>query len=104
MKKHIWRKSTAMALSGILALSSLPMLGTISAGAIKVPESIPMSNDFYYKNQTLQPYGACFQADELLNWSPDNDPDARYNQSGVAKKDRWMGPSVNPNASRDAKV
>ena len=104
MKRHIWRKSTAMALSGILALSSLPMLGSISAGAIKVPESIPMSNDFYYKNQTLQPYGACFQADELLNWSPDNDPDARYNQSGVALKDRWMGPSVNPNASRDAKV
>lgn len=104
MKKHIWRKSTAMALSGILAMSSLPMLGSISAGAIKVPESIPMSNDFYYKNETLQPYGACFQADELLNWSPDNDPDARYNQSGVAKKDRWMGPSVNPNASRDAKV
>ncbi|MCI9274259.1 MAG: hypothetical protein HFE39_09975 [Clostridiales bacterium] len=104
MKKHFWRKTTAMALSTVLAASSLPMLGSLTAGAIQVPQSIPMSNDFYYKNESLQPYGACFQAEELRNWTPDNDPDARYNQSGVALKDRWMGPNVNPNASRDAKV
>lgn len=93
-----------MALSTVLAASSLPMLSGLTAEAIRVPQSIPMSNDFYYKNESLQPYGACFQAEELRNWTPDNDPDARYNQSGVALKDRWMGPNVNPNASRDAKV
>ena len=44
------------------------------------PEPLEISNEYYYQNQTLQPYGACFQIDELKNWSPDNDPDARYNR------------------------
>ncbi|MBJ8193634.1 hypothetical protein JDS79_43730, partial [Bacillus cereus] len=50
------------------------------------------------------PYGAAFQIDELKNWNPDNDPDARYNRSAVPLAKRWMGPSVNPNASRDARI
>lgn len=43
------------------------------------PEPLEIPNEYYYENQTLQPYGSCFQIDELKNWSPDNDPDARYN-------------------------
>ncbi len=38
------------------------------AGTPEIP------NEYYYENQTLQPYGSCFQIDELKNWSPDNDP------------------------------
>lgn len=68
------------------------------------PEPLEISNEYYYQNQTLQPYGACFQIDELKNWSPDNDPDARYNRGAIALKERWMGPNVNPLASRDAKI
>ena len=68
------------------------------------PEPLEISNEYYYQNQTLQPYGACFQIDELKNWSPDNDPDARYNRGAIELKERWMGPNVNPLASRDAKI
>lgn len=68
------------------------------------PEPLAIPNQFYYENETLQPYGTCFLIDELKNWSPDNDPDARYNRGAIALRDRWMGPNVNPLASRDAKV
>ena len=68
------------------------------------PEPLAIPNQFYYENETLQPYGSCFLIDELKNWSPDNDPDARYNRGSIALRDRWMGPNVNPLASRDAKV
>ena len=68
------------------------------------PEPLDIPNQFYYENETLQPYGSCFHIDELKNWSPDNDPDARYNRGAIALRDRWMGPNVNPLASRDAKV
>ncbi len=68
------------------------------------PEPLEIPNQFYYENETLQPYGSCFLIDELKNWSPDNDPDARYNRGAIALRDRWMGPNVNPLASRDAKV
>ena len=68
------------------------------------PEPLEIPNEYYYENQTLQPYGSCFQIDELKNWSPDNDPDARYNRGAIPLRERWMGPSVNPLASRDAKI
>lgn len=68
------------------------------------PEPLEISNEYYYRNETLQPYGSCFQIDELKNWSPDNDPDARYNRGSIPLRERWMGPNVNPLASRDAKV
>lgn len=47
------------------------------------PEPLEIPNEYYYENQTLQPYGSCFQIDELKNWSPDNDPDARYNRGSI---------------------
>lgn len=68
------------------------------------PEALDISNEYYYQNTTLQPYGACFQIDELKNWTPDHDPDAKYNRGSIPLADRWMGPTVNPGASRDAKV
>ena len=95
-----------------LALSALMLAGTMTfttkevkaAGLGYWPEDLPIPNYWYYKNETLQPYGTCLQIGELRNWSPDNDPDARYNRGAIPLRDRWMGPNVNPLASRDAKV
>ena len=107
MMKHARKRILAGLLAGLIAASSLTAISpmTVSASGLGYwPESIPVPNQFYYQNESLQPYGSCFQIDELKNWSPDNDPDARYNRAGIALRDRWMGPSVNPKASRDAKV
>lgn len=62
------------------------------------------SQSVLLSKESLQPYGTCLQIGELKNWSPDNDPDARYNRSSIPLRQRYMGPSVNPLASRDAKV
>ncbi|WMT41753.1 hypothetical protein RE628_04490 [Paenibacillus sp. D2_2] len=104
MKKPLIKK----ALSGVLVgsiLSTLMFTGQPVHAALGYwPQPLPISNEYYLQNETLQPYGAAFQIDELKNWSPDNDPDARYNRSAVPLAKRWMGPSVNPNASRDARI
>ena len=105
--KHMKKRILSGLLAGLVSVSSLAVLAPSSVSAAGLgywPEPLPMGNQWYYQNESLQPYGSCFQIDELKNWSPDNDPDARYNRGSIPLRDRWMGPSVNPLASRDAKV
>ncbi len=105
--KHLKKRILSGLMAGLVSVSSLAVLApsrVSAAGLGYWPEPLPMGNQWYYQNESLQPYGSCFQIDELKNWSPDNDPDARYNRGSIPLRDRWMGPSVNPKASRDAKV
>ena len=104
--KHMKKRIIACLLAGLMSVSSLSVISpSVSAAGLGYwPEPLPMGNQWYYQNESLQPYGSCFQIDELKNWSPDNDPDARYNRGSIELRDRWMGPNVNPLASRDAKV
>ena len=108
MKKTFFRKAVSVVCAATVSVSSFVGLSaTVSAAGAVLgywPEPLEIPNQFYYENETLQPYGSCFLIDELKNWSPDNDPDARYNRGAIELRDRWMGPSVNPNASRDAKI
>ncbi|MEK5438710.1 MULTISPECIES: endo-beta-N-acetylglucosaminidase [Paenibacillus] len=104
MKKPLIKKALSCVLVGS-TLSTVLITGQPVQAALGYwPEPLPISNEYYLHNETLQPYGAAFQIDELKNWTPDNDPDARYNRSAVPLAKRWMGPSVNPNASRDARI
>ncbi len=107
--KHLKKRILASLLAGALAAGTFATAGApaVSAAGATLgywPEPLPVGNQWYYQNETLQPYASCFQIDELKKWSPDNDPDARYNRSAVELADRWMGPNVNPLASRDATV
>jgi endo-beta-N-acetylglucosaminidase D len=105
MKKNVIKKAMYGVLFGASVFSTVMFNDQpVHANLGYWPEPLPISNEYYYENETLQPYGACFQIDELKNWNPDNDPDARYNRSAVPLQKRWMGPSVNPNASRDATI
>jgi endo-beta-N-acetylglucosaminidase D len=104
MKKNVIKKAMCV-LASVSVLSTVMFTDKpVHANLGYWPEPLPISNEYYHENETLQPYGADFQIDELKNWTPDNDPDARYNRSSVPLQKRWMGPSVNPNASRDATV
>ena len=107
--RHMKKRILACLLAGALTVSSFATAGAPIASAAGAtlgywPEPLPVGNQWYYQNESLQPYGSCFQIDELKKWSPENDPDARYNRGAVELRDRWMGPNVNPLASRDAKV
>ncbi|WP_455584757.1 endo-beta-N-acetylglucosaminidase [Bacteroides sp.] len=44
-----------------------------------------------------QPYGGCWHPDGIKNWSPENDPDAKFNRSTVALQPRFQDPSIKAN-------
>ena len=107
--KNLKKRILASLLAGALTVGTFATAGAPTASAAGAtlgywPSPLAIPNQFYYQNESLQPYGSCFQIDELKKWSPDNDPDARYNRGAVELADRWMGPNVNPLASRDATV
>ena len=104
MPKSMIRRSITAVLSAAMVFTSLSFGSGFTAHAIPVPDSKPYPNDAYYRKETLQPYGSNLQVDELKNWSPSNDPDARYNRSRVPLKERVTGPLVNNTASTEAKV
>lgn len=107
MKKKNLKKTMATMLSGACIVSGVVVptdTAYAGAGLGYWPEDLPVPNQYYYQNESLQPYGTCLQVGELKNWSPDNDPDARYNRSAIPLQERYMGPNVNPLASRDAKI
>ena len=101
-----YQKSISIFLISLLFLSMFSTLTTMhhTASAAPVPESRPLPNETYLTKESLQPYGTKLHIDELKHWSPDKDPDARYNRASIPLQDRHMGPLVNPNASPEAKV
>ena len=99
--KNLKKRILASLLAGALTAGTFATAGAPTASAAGAtlgywPSPLAIPNQFYYQNESLQPYGSCFQIDELKKWSPDNDPDARYNRGAVELADRWMGPNVNP--------
>ena len=104
MPKSMIRRGITAVLSAAMVFTSLSFGSGFTAHAIAVPPSRPYPNEPHYRKESLQPFGTNVQVDELKNWSPSNDPDARYNRSRVPLKERITGPLVNNTASTEAKV
>lgn len=64
----------------------------------------PYTNDGYEQRRSLQPLADGYSVADMLAWSPESDPDARYARSVIPLQDRFMGPVVNPNANPEAKI
>lgn len=64
----------------------------------------PYTNDGYEQRTSLQPLANGYSVADMLAWSPESDPDARYARSVIPLQDRFMGPVVNPNANPEAKI
>ena len=41
-----------------------------------------------------QPYGGCWHPDDIKNWSPETDPDAKFNRSKVPMAKRFKEPEL----------
>jgi mannosyl-glycoprotein endo-beta-N-acetylglucosaminidase len=52
----------------------------------------------------IQPYSSYWFINELLEWSPENDPDADFNRGVIPLKKRLTGEIVNPNARDEARI
>lgn len=44
--------------------------------------------------QAQQPYGACWHPLDITNWSPETDPDAKFNRSSVPFVERFKEPNL----------
>ncbi|GKX32093.1 endo-beta-N-acetylglucosaminidase [Vallitalea longa] len=51
-----------------------------------------------------QPYASYWYPNELLEWTPENDEDARFNRGTIPLADRFTGDGVNSNAMSEPKV
>ena len=41
-----------------------------------------------------QPYGGCWHPEKVKNWSPETDPDAKFNRSRVPLATRFQEPQL----------
>jgi len=88
---------TIVVLNGLLCRDLIAQINTANT---------PLGNrtTFYSSDQ---PYASYWFPLEILSWSPSSDPDAPYNRSGVALKNKYVDSitAVNPNARvNEAKV
>lgn len=49
-----------------------------------------------------QPYGGCWHPDNIKDWSPEKDPDAKFNRSTVPLQPRFLDTSIKANANQHA--
>ncbi|MEG0993691.1 MAG: hypothetical protein RSE51_07575, partial [Bacteroidales bacterium] len=47
-----------------------------------------------------QPFGGCWHPDYIINWTPEKDPDAKFNRSTVKLQPRFVDTSVKANANQ----
>lgn len=65
VKRHVFRKAVSLVSAAALAVGMFA--GVVNkpasaAGAVLGywPEPLEIPNEYYYENETLQPYGSCF--------------------------------------------
>lgn len=57
-----------------------------------------------HSSSAAQPQSSHWFPEQLLNWSPENDPNAKYNRSHIPLAQRDVLYKVNENAQSDAKL
>ena len=64
--------------------------------------SLQRGNDAFLSMESLQPLGTQFNIAEILEWTPEGNPDSRFNRSRVPLAPRRTGYVLNPFANPDA--
>ncbi|MCL2425222.1 MAG: hypothetical protein FWD05_02680 [Oscillospiraceae bacterium] len=86
----------AVLMLGIVPLASF--VGTPPAQAL-ARENEPLT-----QHESLQPLGTQFDFDDILSWTPESNPDSRFNRSNVPLAQRRQGHVVNPFANPNARM
>jgi endo-beta-N-acetylglucosaminidase D len=78
----------------------------LMASFIPMPaaQGLARENEPLLRQETLQPLGTQFEIDGILSWTPESDPDARYNRSNVPLAQRAQGHVVNPFPNPNARM
>lgn len=60
----------------------------------KLLVSAIMLSVFSWYSQAQQPYSGCWHPEDIREWSPETDPDAKFNRSTVRLAERFKEPSL----------
>lgn len=103
-KKRLMTKSVTCALTVALStsISSGYLVGAVEQNPYS--QQITKKGEVLTNNHSLQPTGNGYSIKSLSEWTPESDPNARYNRGSIELQDRFTGQVVNPNANQDAKI
>ena len=90
------RKIIACAIAAVLLLSIIP--------PVPQAQALARENEPLARQETLQPLGTQFEIDDILSWTPESNPDSRFNRSNVPLAQRRQGYVVNPFANPNARM
>lgn len=90
--------------AGLLAAAMAFSAAVTARAEAKGNDGSAAMNEAYEAHQSLMPVGPSFNIDTLLEWTPESDPDARYNRASIPLADRVGGFVVNPKANPAAKL
>jgi len=90
------KKIVAIVLVALMVLTILPPLQRAEAQA--------RENEPLRQLESLQPLGTQFEIDDILSWTPESNPDSRFNRSNVPLAERRQGHVVNPFANPNARM
>src|SRR5699024_2961329 len=91
----------------VIITMTLLMLSTLSLSKSVAAEENENDaiNEQYQSELSLQPVAPAFSVESLLEWSPENDPDAELNQANVPlNEERFKGHQVNPLANSEVGI
>lgn len=86
----------------VSSLITVPPIGARAEAAGK--DGSAAMNEAYENHESLMPIGPSFSVATVLEWTPECDPDARYNRSSIPLANRVGGFVVNPKANPEAKL
>lgn len=87
----------------IAALCSCSMALTMLSG-VPFPKVQASQNDGYLSGESLVPLAQCLHPMDVMEWTPEGDPDALYSRAGIALQDRFQSHKTNPNADERTKI
>lgn len=98
------KRLIALVCATAVSVTSFTVLRSTEAKAAVNGDGTIEVNENYFNHISLQPVPNAFQVDTILKWTPENDPDARYNRAIYPLRKRFRGPLINPLASENAKI
>lgn len=111
-RQRTFKKTISLISAFTLTLGTFSTLAPLVSAEVNGDATPGIVNEAYYNGESLQPLAGGYSVDTLLKWTPQSDPDARYNRASIplpkdavdGKLKRFAGPQVNDYATPDARL
>ena len=104
MNRGMTKRICAGLLATTMALSLASGVSVKARAEAAGKDGSAAMNEAYENHESLMPIGPSFSVATVQEWTPECDPDARYNRASIPLADRVGGFVVNPKANPEAKL